>query len=293
MEIESIDAGSQPVTGNGPAIEVSEGYLESIGGRALAGRLFAANDYLTGGAPVAIVNQQFVERWLAGRSPLGRRIRLLDGNAGWREIIGVVPDLGFGAGDPQSGQGLYVPMSDRTEAVFVAIRSSGNPNTFAGPLRRIVAEIDPKADVRFIRTLEDAGRELISFLTGVTAAMSALGVMALVMSLVSIYALLSFMVPRRTREIGIRVALGARRSQVLATVAGRASVLLAVGAAIGTVLGMNIAGFQSVILVNMPAIGVATPLAVVGALALAGLAAAWIPTRRALSIKPSEALASD
>jgi hypothetical protein len=89
----------------------------------------------------------------------------------------------------------------------------GNPGTTAGPLRKIVAEIDPRTDVRGIRLLEDAGREQTSFLTGMTSAMTALGMMALLMSVVSIYALLSFMVTRRTREIGIRVALGARRSQ--------------------------------------------------------------------------------
>ena len=104
--------------------------------------------------------------------------------------------------------------------MFVAIRSAGNPGTTAGPLRKIVAEIDPKADLRSIRLLEDVGREQTSFLTGMTSAMTALGMMALLMSVVSIYALLSFMVTRRTREIGIRVALGARSSQVLATVAG-------------------------------------------------------------------------
>jgi predicted permease len=293
MEIEPIARESVPVQGNSPAIEASEGYLESIGGRPLAGRLFASDDYLIGAPPVAIVNQQFVERWFEGRSPLGRRIKVLDADARWREIIGVVPDLGFGAGDRKSGQGLYVPMPDRTSGVFVAIRSSSNPNTAAGPLRRIVAQIDPKTDVRGIRSLEEAGRELVSFLTGMTSAMSALGLMAMLMSVVSIYALLSFMVTRRTREIGIRVALGARRSQVLIAVAGRTCALMGLGAAIGTPIGVYLSGLQTVMLVNMPDAGVTTPAIVVGALAAASIAAAWVPTRRALSIRPSEALNSD
>jgi ABC-type antimicrobial peptide transport system permease subunit len=125
------------------------------------------------------------------------------------------------------------------------------------------------------------------------SAMTALGVMALLLSVVSIYALLSFMVTRRTREIGIRVALGARRSQVLATVAGSAFALLAAGAVLGTIVGVTLAGFQSVMLIRMPDAGVTTPAIVIGALALASFAAAWFPTRRALSIRPSEALASE
>ena len=156
-----------------------------------------------------------------------------------------------------------------------------------------MAEIDPKADLRSIRLLEDVGREQRSFLSGMASAMTALGVMALLLSVVSIYALLSFMVTRRTREIGIRVALGARSSQVLATVAGSAFALLGAGTALGTIVGVTLAGFQSVMLIRMPDVGVTTPMIVIGALALASLAAAWFPTRRALSIRPSEALASE
>ena len=151
--------------------------------------------------------------------------------------------------------------------LYLAIRSSGNPNTTAGPLRRALAEIDPAADLRSIRLLEDVGREQRSCAP--------------------------FMVTRRTREIGIRVAFGARRSQVLATVVGSAFALLAAGTALGTIVGVTLAGFQSVMLIRMPDAGVTTPAIVIGALALASLAAAWFPTRRALGIRPSEALASE
>ena len=91
----------------------------------------------------------------------------------------------------------------------------------------------------------------------------------------------------------IRVALGARSSQVLATIAGNAFGLLAAGTAVGTILGVMLAGFQSVMLIRMPDAGVTTPAIVIGALALAGVAAAWVPTRRALAIRPSEALVSE
>ena len=205
----------------------------------------------------------------------------------------MVPDLGVSAGDRGSAAGVYVPLPDRTQFLHLAIRTAGNPNTTAGPLRRIVAEIDPKADLRGIRLLEDVGGEQRSFLSGMASAMTALGMMALLLSVVSIYALLSFMVTRRTREIGIRVALGARSSQVLATVAGSAFALLGAGTALGTIVGVMLAGFQSVMLIRMPDVGVMTPTIVIGALALASLAAAWLPTRRALGIRPSEALASE
>ena len=123
--------------------------------------------------------------------------------------------------------------------------------------------------------------------------MTALGVMTLLLSVVSIHALLSFMVTRRTREIGVRVALGAQNWQVLATVAGSAFAYVGAGTVIGTIAGVMLAGFQSVMLIRMPDAGVVTPTIVVGALAVSSLAAAWVPTRRALSIRPSEALASE
>src|SRR5262245_22077317 len=125
------------------------------------------------------------------------------------------------------------------------------------------------------------------------AAMTALGAIALLLAVVSIYALSSFLVTRRTREIGIRVALGARRAHVLAMVSGRTFALVAAGGALGTILGVWIAGFQSVILIRMPGAGVAPPLLVVSALAAASIAAAWLPAVRALSIQPAQTLNSD
>lgn len=288
--IEPLSGQSQALAGSAPATEVTDGFLESIGGRTMAGRSFTANDFLGGAAAVVIVNQPFVERFFDGRSPVGRRVKV--STQEWREIIGVVPDLGVSAGDRGNAAGVYLPLPDRTQFLHLAIRAAGNPNTTAGPLRRLVAEIDPTSDLRGIRLLEDVGVEQRSFLSGLASAMTALGVMALLLSVVSIYALLSFMVTRRTREIGIRVALGARRSQVLITVAGSAFAFVAAGTMLGTILGVALAGFQSVMLIRMPDVGVMTPTIVIGALAMASLAAAWFPTRRALSVRPSEALAS-
>jgi predicted permease len=289
--IEPLNGESQPLAGSAPVTEVSDGFLESIGGRMMTGRSFTANDFLAGAAPVAIVNQPFVDRFFNGRSPVGRRVNVQSG--GWREIVGVVPELGVSAGDRGRAAGVYVPLPDRSPVLHIALRTAGNPNTTAGPLRRAVAEIDPNADLRNIRLLEDVGREQRSFLSGMASAMTALGLMTLLLSVVSIYALLSFMVTRRTREIGIRVALGARRSQVLAAVAGNAFALVAAGTTLGTIAGVALAGFQSVMLIRMPDAGVTIPAMVIGALALASLAAAWFPTRSALRIRPSQALASD
>jgi ABC-type antimicrobial peptide transport system permease subunit len=156
-----------------------------------------------------------------------------------------------------------------------------------------VANIDPDLQLQEIRTLEDAGREERVFLSAIATALTAMGGMALLLSIVGIYALLSFMVTRRTREIGIRVALGAKNWQVLRSITGGATVYLAIGGVLGTVLGILFAEARAVILISIPAPGVWMPATIFLTLAVAGLTACWLPARRALSIRPSEALNAD
>jgi macrolide transport system ATP-binding/permease protein len=131
------------------------------------------------------------------------------------------------------------------------------------------------------------------FLSGVASALTAMGGMALMLSIVGIYALLSFMVTRRTREIGIRVALGARNWQVLGSITGAAMMYLLIGGLIGTSLGVLFVQMRSLILISIPTPGVWMPATIFLTLAIAGLAACWLPARRALGIKPAEALQAD
>lgn len=129
MVIEPLNGQSQPLTGSAPATEVSDGFLESIGGRTMTGRSFTANDFLAGAAPVAIVNQPFVDRFFNGGSPVGRRVKVLTPE--WREIIGVVPDLGVSAADRGRAAGVYVPLKGRGGG-----RSQGRPARHPAARRR-------------------------------------------------------------------------------------------------------------------------------------------------------------
>jgi putative ABC transport system permease protein len=278
-----------------PGHAVGHGFLEAIGARTLSGRLFTASDYLKGATPVVIVNEPFVQKFLGGRNAVGRRIRIEDRGSAeppWREIVGVVPDLGLSVGDRALAAGFYTPAG--TEMMwYLAIRTSVDPVSLTAALRATVANVDPDLQLQEIRTLEDAGREERAFLGSVSAALTAMGAMALLLSIVGIYALLSFMVTRRTREIGIRIALGATEWRVLRTVAGGAATHLAIGGALGTGLGILLAEMRAVILISIPAPGVWMPATIVLTLALAGAVACWVPARRALGIRPAEALRAD
>jgi predicted permease len=295
VHVEPTD--NEPITGAQPAPghAVGNGFLEAIGARPLSGRLFAASDFVTGAAPVAVVNEPFVRKFLGGRNPIGRRIRIETRGTTqqpWREIIGVVPDLGLSVGDPALTAGFYTPVDDEM-LWYLAIRTNGDPLRLAAPLRAAVANVDPDLQLQEIRPLEDAGREERAFLGGVAMALTAMGGMALLLSIVGIYALLSFMVTRRTREIGIRVALGASSRQVLSSITAGALAYLAIGGVLGSALGILFAQTRAVILISIPAPGTWMPATIFLTLAIAGGAACWLPARRALAIRPSEALSAD
>ena len=290
--------GDEPVIAPRPAPghAVGQGFLESIGGQPIAGRLFAATDFADGAAPVAIVNEPFVREFLGGRNPIGRRIRVQNRRDGegepWREIVGVVPDLGLSVGDPALTAGFYTPVKDEM-LWYLVVRTTVDPLTLTAPLRAAVANVDPDLQLQEIRPLEDAGWEERVFLSGIATALTAMGGMALLLSIVGIYALLSFMVTRRTREIGIRIALGARSWQVLRSITGGASIYLLIGGVLGSALGILFAQARAVILISIPAPGFWMPATIFLTLAIAGLTACWLPARRALSIRPSEALSAD
>jgi ABC-type antimicrobial peptide transport system permease subunit len=165
--------------------------------------------------------------------------------------------------------------------------------TLVAPLRTAVANIDPDLQLEEIVPLEEAGKEERVFLAGIAMGLTAMGGMALALSVVGIYALLSFMVTRRTREIGIRVALGARSLQVLRSITGGALVYLAVGGLLGSALGVIFVQLRSMILISIPEPGFWMPATIFLTLAIAGGVACWIPARRALGIRPSEALSAD
>lgn len=280
-----------------PGHAVSRGFLEAIGARAVAGRLFEPADFLQGAAPVVVVNEPFVRKFLGGRNAIGRRIRIGEGESGggvspWREIVGVVPDLGLSVGDRALAAGFYTPVADEM-LWYLAARTTVDPITLAGAVRAAVAQVDPDLQILEIRTLEDAGREERVFLSGVATALTAMGGMALLLSIVGIYALLSFMVTRRTREIGIRIALGAKNWQVLRSITGGAAIYLAIGGVLGSILGVLFVEMRSVILISIPEAGVWMPATILLTLAIAGGTAAWLPARRALRIRPSEALSAD
>ncbi len=301
MELEP-EAGEAPEGPRpAPVADVRPGYLEALGTMARLGRLVRREDILEGAPPVAVVNASFVRKFLHGRNPLGRHVRLLPVETtagptrdarGWREIVGVVPDMGLSVGDPEMEAGLYVPLTDPGWG-YLVLSVTEDPGVVADRLRRTLARVEPNLLVPLVRTLDQAGSENAKTLALFGGILSALGGMALVLSLVSTYALVSFTVSRRVREVGIRVALGASSAAVLRSVAGRAAVQIAAGALIGTPLGLLLVQVKRIFVFRVPS-GEPWVLPLVAlVMVTAGALASWVPARGALRVGPAEALRTD
>ena len=296
--VQTIPGGAASIARPAPSVAVSSGFFETLGATAQAGRLFEPTDFGASAAPVAVVNEPFVRKFFGGANPVGARLRPVranarDGEDPWREIVGVVPDLGLSAGDPNMAAGYYVPMPPE-ELFLVALRTAGDARRLAAPLREAVAKVDATLQVREVVWLQDVGREDRAIFAGISAALAALGGMALLLSVMGTYAILSLSVTRRTREIGIRTALGASRGRIMRTVLGRVCVAPTLGAAAGMLLGQALVAARGIFAFRLPESSGPWGLPALAAVMVgAGLLAAWVPARRALRIAPADALRSE
>ncbi|MEM7586416.1 MAG: ABC transporter permease [Acidobacteriota bacterium] len=279
-----------------PVATVTPGFFAALDVEATVGRLLQPLDLAPDAPAVAVVNQPFVDRFLAGRQPLDRRLRLVDPEdptapPRWHRIVGVVPDLGLSAADPERAAGVYLPMTQAPPWLYLTLRGHDAPERLAGPLRAAVTSVHAEIQLRRVQPLADVNADERDFMTAFSQSMIGMGVTTLVLALLGIYAMISFAVTQRTREIGIRVALGASHRQIFAAVTAGASLYLALGAVLGAAAATAYIRLQDSMLVTRLPTGEPWVVpAVIALLAAAGFTACWLPARRALAILPTEAL---
>lgn len=274
-------------------------YFDAFDVRVLTGRLLQAGDDGAGATGV-VVDRTFVDRLLGGSSALGRRFRYVgrsreagEGNVllgRWYEVVGVINDF-----PPNAARGAARPPrvyhAAPAEAVYpaaMAIRVRGAaPGTFADRLRQIGAAVDPALQLRNISTAEDARTREQGLMRLIGGTLIAVTLSVVVLSAAGIYALMSFTVARRRKEIGIRAALGADPRRLLTGIFSRAAWQLGLGAALGMVGALAIEHVDGEIFED----GAAVVLPLVALLMMAvGLLAAWGPARRGLAVQPTQAL---
>jgi len=275
---------------------VSPRYFETLGTPVLRGREFTADD--NDAAPrVVIVNEAFVRRYLGSGDALGRRVSVLGfGPVSSRNalVVGVVTDAAYERlrdAPPPTVYAPYAQMGGRD--VTVEVYAPDALATVAAAMRREVQpKLPPTAPLQ-IRTMQEQiegglGRERVMALLG-----AAFGVLALILTSVGIYGVLSYGVARRTNEIGIRLALGARRSQVLSGVVRDAVGMLGIGVALGLPLAWTMSRLTVSLLFGLSSTDPATVAGAAAALVLVGLAASVFPAHRASQVDPAIALRRD
>lgn len=274
-------------------------YFAAFEAEALAGRLLTPGDYV--GAPrVVVVNQSFVNKVLGGRNAIGRRFHYTRASNGgqvppagptptWFEIVGVVRDMGMAVPPSPKTAGVYMPLTLRSiNTASVAARVTGDMTAASNALRIIARNADPTlrvADVQPLSQLPINGVKAMGYVLRVLSIAGAIGFM---LALSGLYAVMSFAVSRRTREIGIRVALGSTGPRVVFTILRRPMIQ----AAIGSVLGGILAFLFPIPVVVTPTL-VAGFVAYVLVVFVICLLASIVPARRALRVDPISALRAD
>jgi len=241
-----------------------------------------------GGTIAAVVNTSWVRRFSADREPLGRKIWL-----GERvlEVVGVVPDLQIQDPGDRLGDGIYVSMLQlRPFAIRVLARTQNDPLALTSSVRNAAESIDRDLPLFEVSSLYDAIYSDKKVLDAFGALFFAAGVGALLLTMVGLYGIVSFAVASRTREIGVRVALGASRGDIARLVLGQGSKLIGIGTAVGLVIAVGLSHALAAATEFFQPAGVLTYLAIAGALVTTAAAGLVRPVRRALTLAPIDAL---
>jgi predicted permease len=269
---------------------VSRGYFNTLDMRLLRGRDFTARDDSTGEAAI-IVNQRFVDRFWAGQDPIGKRIKTGGRD---RTVVGVVATAKYFSLGEEPRPFMYLPLGQiHRTALAIHVRTAGDPARFAPHLRAEVAAMDPDLPLTDLRTMNNFLGVALFPARIVGAVLGVFGVLGLVLAAVGMYGVMSYSVSQRTREIGIRMAIGAARREVVSLVMRQGMTLVLLGAAIGLAGALAAARLLHGILYGAGGIDLVAFTVVPGVLLSVAMLAIWIPARRAANVDPMRALRSE
>jgi predicted permease len=258
----------------------------------LTGRDFGTGDTQTS-EPVAIVNRTFATRYFGREDPIGRRFRLGDSKSKepWRTIVGVVPDMWNDGLENEKPQSVYLPFAQSPQRYMsVTIRPHGTTGSMTSPVRAIVSSMDPDLPIYFVKTLQERVDEETWFYRVFGGLFMIMGGVALVLAAVGLYGVMAFNVSRRTREMGVRMALGAQPADVVRLIVRQGMIQLAIGLLLGVGLAYALGKLLKIILFQVSAVDPLVYGATVAVLVLAATAASLIPARRATRVDPMVAL---
>ncbi len=291
--------------------QVSAGYFETLDIRLLRGRYLNERD-APDGLPVAVINETAADRFWPGENPIGKIFKLGPPEEtipagilrpGYRfirwTVVGVVKDVKHNGPGMASNPEIYtLPQQSlrndgATRTMYLAVRADRDPASLIGAIRRQTQELDKEQPVAQIATMEERMERSLRQARFNTLLLTIFAGVALALAVVGIYGVMSYLVTERTREIGVRIALGAQHRDVLALVVKRGMVLASGGALIGLGASLALTRFMTGLLYGVPATDPMTFAAVAAVLIAAALLACYLPARRAAKVDPMIALRSE
>jgi len=279
-------------------IAVSSGYFAALSIPVLQGRVFERSDSATT-QPVVIINEAMSKQYWPGQNPIGQYLNIFDGTEPPKQIIGVVADLKDSGVDAATVSEMYVPYSQipvgflsllKSFPPALAVRSTASPEALAGALRKMVAEIDPSEAVLDSSTLEHIVSESVAQPRLYSEVLGLFAAIALTLAALGIYGVVSYSVSQRTKELGVRMALGATRSKILFQVLGQSMAFTMIGAGVGAVGALALSRVLRTLLFEIQPHDPATVVLAVLILSAVALMAAYFPARRASLIDPGSVL---
>lgn len=276
-------------------VVVAPGFLEVFDVGVLQGRALDERDGRED-LPAAMINESMAERHFEGQDPLGRRFREGpdDEKGVWRTVVGVVPDLYMeGVGNPDADpEGYYVPLAQVEDARFMSIvvRARGDALSLTPTVRETVSALDPDLPLYYVDTLQGAIDDSTWFYGIFGTLLATFGVAALFLASVGLYGVMAFSVSRRTREMGVRMALGAAARDVLRLVLRQGAIQVTVGLLLGLGLAVLLGQGLQLILFEVKPWDPVVYLLISAVLAGTGILATAIPAHRATRVDPTEAL---
>jgi putative ABC transport system permease protein len=270
------------------------GYFEAMQIPVLEGRDFSDQDEPQGN-PMMIVNMAFAEKFFPGETAIGKKLRPGAGTPQgkpWREIVGVVGNIRMGATQRDLRPAMYLPASQLGNwcCLYTVVRSSVDPQSLTASIQRILSHMDKNIPVTNVRTMDDLMFKQLSQPRFAMALLSSFAGLALVLTIVGLYGVMTYSVSRRTREIGVRMALGAQRASMLRMILLDAAILLGSGIAIGSACALASSSIMQSMLYGVGARDSKIIATVCFAVAVVGMLAAYIPAWRAARVDPMVAL---
>jgi len=279
---------------------VSADYFRTLGVRVARGRDFSSADR-TSSPAVAIVNQTTARRYWPEQDPLSQRFTLDDDRNGAVEIVGVVADVKHFGLTRSPEPEVFVPMPQTTplhwqwlrRSMIALVRTSGETESAVGAIRQTVRTLDDQLPLYNLRSMEQLRGEQMGDERAGFALVGAFAGVALILASIGVYGVMAFMVAGRSREIGVRLALGARPRDVRSMILRDGAALTAVGVVIGLIAAFAVTRLMGTLLFETPATDPVTFLTVGVIIAIAAMLACWVPARRSTRVDPVTALRAE